>query len=306
MNYYERHLGDYMKNCGHLSLLEHGVYVRLLDVYYTREAPIPAEKAARLIGAATPETLQALQDVLEEFFTLVDGFWHQERADEDIAAYQAGEPERIVKKANEDNRLARHRAERADLFKIITDAGLHAPWNTNIKDLRKLVEEVKAENPDKPETPATKPATGTATPATATHTPIPNTQYPLPSSKASDTREKLPGKICAKLKDEFQILDINPQNPDYLMLISQGVTEEEFMFAAGYAHSQNKASFGWIVARLKGQRNDAKNGSSTPTGYKPSARDQGRAVAAASFMDVGTEDQPQEIEIPGGENVKLK
>jgi uncharacterized protein YdaU (DUF1376 family) len=165
MNYYERHLGDYMKNCGHLSLLEHGIYVRLLDVYYTREAPIPDDKAARLIRAATAPETEALQVVLEEFFILIDGHWHQPRADEEIAAYQAGEPEREVKKANENNRLARHRAERAELFKIITDAGLHAPWNIKIDELRKMADEVKTANTEKP-------ATGTATPATATQSPI--------------------------------------------------------------------------------------------------------------------------------------
>ena len=48
MNYYERHIGDYLKDTAHLSLLEHGVYSRLLDVYYTRESPIPAADAERL------------------------------------------------------------------------------------------------------------------------------------------------------------------------------------------------------------------------------------------------------------------
>jgi uncharacterized protein YdaU (DUF1376 family) len=32
VNYYERHIGDYLKDTAHLSLLEHGIYTRLLDV----------------------------------------------------------------------------------------------------------------------------------------------------------------------------------------------------------------------------------------------------------------------------------
>lgn len=28
MNYYERHLGDYARDTGHLSIMEHGVYTR--------------------------------------------------------------------------------------------------------------------------------------------------------------------------------------------------------------------------------------------------------------------------------------
>jgi len=68
VNYYKRHIGDYMKDAGHLSLLEHGVYTRLMDVYYTRESGIPADQAARLIGARSKDELAALAQVTQEFF----------------------------------------------------------------------------------------------------------------------------------------------------------------------------------------------------------------------------------------------
>lgn len=84
MNFYKRHIGDYIKDAGHLTLLEHGVYTRLLDVYYTREAGIPQDKAARLVGARSKDEVQALANVLEEFFTLTDGTWTQGRCEEEI------------------------------------------------------------------------------------------------------------------------------------------------------------------------------------------------------------------------------
>ena len=84
MNFYKRHIGDYIKKAGHLTLLEHGIYARLMDVYYTREAGIPEDKAARLIGARTKDEVQALSNVLDEFFTLVDGVWTQGRCEEEI------------------------------------------------------------------------------------------------------------------------------------------------------------------------------------------------------------------------------
>ncbi len=84
MNFYKRHIGDYIKDAGHLTLLEHGVYTRLLDVYYTRESGIPEDKAARLIGARSKDEQQALSNVLDEFFTLVDGNWTQGRCEEEI------------------------------------------------------------------------------------------------------------------------------------------------------------------------------------------------------------------------------
>jgi uncharacterized protein YdaU (DUF1376 family) len=88
MNYYKRHIGDYMKDASHLSLLEHGVYMRLLDVYYTRECAIPVDQAARLISARTKEEKAALEVVTCEFFTVVDGAYTQTRCDSEIATMQ--------------------------------------------------------------------------------------------------------------------------------------------------------------------------------------------------------------------------
>ena len=88
MNYYERHIGDYLKDTAHLSLLEHGVYTRLMDVYYTRESVLPEDQVARLIGARSKEEKEALAAVLNEFFQLSEGAWSQLRCDREIARYQ--------------------------------------------------------------------------------------------------------------------------------------------------------------------------------------------------------------------------
>ena len=88
MNYYGRHIGDYLKDTAHLSLLEHGVYTRLMDVYYTREALLPEDQVARLIGARSKEEKEALAAVLGEFFLLHEGAWSQLRCDREIARYQ--------------------------------------------------------------------------------------------------------------------------------------------------------------------------------------------------------------------------
>lgn len=88
MNYYERHIGDYLKDTAHLSLLEHGVYTRLLDVYYTREGSLPDDQVARLVGARGKDELKALRAVLEEFFIDTPAGWTQARCDREIARYQ--------------------------------------------------------------------------------------------------------------------------------------------------------------------------------------------------------------------------
>ena len=88
MNYYERHIGDYLKDTAHLSLLEHGIYGRLLDVYYTREGPLPAGQVERLTGVRSKEERAALSAVLAEFFKADGDTLTHSRCDREIARYQ--------------------------------------------------------------------------------------------------------------------------------------------------------------------------------------------------------------------------
>jgi uncharacterized protein YdaU (DUF1376 family) len=190
LNYFELHIGDYAEATQHLSILEDGVYTRLLRKYYASEKPLPVEieKVQRLIVAKSKEEKAAVEAVLSEFFDLRDDGWHQDRCDDEIARYLAGEPERVAKKANEDARTERHRLERAALFAALTAAGKHAAWNTSIKELRMLVAALPATAPATPVTaPITfevpGPVTAPATPVTATQTPDTNPQLPLPTTQ---------------------------------------------------------------------------------------------------------------------------
>jgi uncharacterized protein YdaU (DUF1376 family) len=90
VNYYKRHIGDYAAATRHLSLLEHGVYCLLLDVYYTTEKPLPLEDRAvfRLVGARTDDEREAVTTILGEFFTSAPDGYRQPRCDEEIAIKQ--------------------------------------------------------------------------------------------------------------------------------------------------------------------------------------------------------------------------
>lgn len=120
MNYYERHVGDYLKDTAHLSLLEHGVYTRLLDVYYTREGGIPTAEAARLVGARSKDERAALVSVLGEYFKLVDGLHSQDRCEREIARFH---DKQAKAKASADARWSKsernanafHRRDAADM-----------------------------------------------------------------------------------------------------------------------------------------------------------------------------------------------
>ena len=89
MDYYERHLGDYAKDTAHLSMLEHGAYGLLLDRYYGTEDGIPEAQAHRVARARTKEEKQAVDAVLEEFFTLTNGVWINARSEEEIVKAKA-------------------------------------------------------------------------------------------------------------------------------------------------------------------------------------------------------------------------
>ena len=91
MNYYKRHLGDYAAATRHLSMIEHGAYTLLLDVYYIGEKPLPNDERAiwRLVGARSKDEREAVSVILQEFFTLEADGWHQTRCDEEIGKKQA-------------------------------------------------------------------------------------------------------------------------------------------------------------------------------------------------------------------------
>lgn len=90
MNYYEHHIGDYVAATAHLSLLEDGVLSRLLRIYYKEELPLPVDIKAvqRLVCARQDDERAAVQVVLEEFFTLKDDGWHNDRCDEEINRFR--------------------------------------------------------------------------------------------------------------------------------------------------------------------------------------------------------------------------
>lgn len=202
MNYYEHHIGDYAQATMHLSFVEDAAYCRLIRKYYATERPLTGDlkQLQRLVGARTKEEKIAVDTILEEFFYFDDGVWRNKRCDEEIAKYLDGEPEREVKKANETNRLKRHRDERASLFKRLTDAGHHAAWNIGMSELRDLVKR----HCDQPETDLPPlPETAPETPATATQTP--DTRHQTP-----DVNPPPPGGVAAKPPTPKRATQLSP------------------------------------------------------------------------------------------------
>ena len=90
MNYYEHHLGDYLRDTAHLTMVEDGAYRRLLDAYYIKELPLPkaVRDIYRLVRAGSKVEKDAVSIVLGEFFSEGDDGWRHKRCDTEIARYQ--------------------------------------------------------------------------------------------------------------------------------------------------------------------------------------------------------------------------
>lgn len=75
MHYYQFNIGDYASSTQHLDPIEDIAYRRMLDLYYSKESPLPKDidQIARLIRMRSHKDSIAI--VLEEFFTKEkDGF----------------------------------------------------------------------------------------------------------------------------------------------------------------------------------------------------------------------------------------
>lgn len=86
MNYYERHLGDWLKDTSGISMLEEGAYNRLVDAYYSQEHGIEHDRRYLISRAMSVAERRAVDSVLSRYFRLgEDGFWVKGRVEEEIA-----------------------------------------------------------------------------------------------------------------------------------------------------------------------------------------------------------------------------
>lgn len=72
MHFYNFNIKDYRAKTAHLSPVEHYIYRSLLDWYYLTERPFPCDITyiARKLLLSSDDEMQALQNVLDEFFVI--------------------------------------------------------------------------------------------------------------------------------------------------------------------------------------------------------------------------------------------
>lgn len=88
MHYYPFNITDFSQSTKHLSIVRRGIYRELIDLYYDKEKPLinDPERLALLILA--PDYSTDVEQVLNEFFTLVDNVWVNEKCEEVITEYK--------------------------------------------------------------------------------------------------------------------------------------------------------------------------------------------------------------------------
>ena len=85
MHYYRHHIGDFLKDTGHLSNDQMGVYLRMLWRYYLDEKPLKDD--CESIAFAMRSDGKTVGLILHHFFVLQDDGWRHKRCDKEIADY---------------------------------------------------------------------------------------------------------------------------------------------------------------------------------------------------------------------------
>ncbi len=91
MIYWKLHIGDWSKSTVHLSPTDVGCYIRLLNYYYEKEAPLPVswDHLFRICGSTTAAERTSVRRVATEFFVDHSDGWYHDRANIEIAKAHA-------------------------------------------------------------------------------------------------------------------------------------------------------------------------------------------------------------------------
>src|SRR5690606_35557529 len=85
------HIGDFNNATRYASRLERSIYRDLLDMYYEQESAIDGtdlDKLQRRLNVRSTDEQTALDFVLTEYFENQDGFYFNNRCEQEIKKYQ--------------------------------------------------------------------------------------------------------------------------------------------------------------------------------------------------------------------------
>lgn len=138
MHYYQFNIGDYRRDTGHLSLLEHGIYRSLIDSCYLNEIPLCEDDAIlmRTHCIRTSEEEKAFKNVLRDFFILTKKGYTHKKCLEQIKKYNAkSEKARLSAKVRWDAKAMRTHSEGNANHKPLTNNHKPIVKRTNQLDI---------------------------------------------------------------------------------------------------------------------------------------------------------------------------
>ncbi|QWE02044.1 YdaU family protein [Polynucleobacter sp. JS-JIR-II-b4] len=236
MNYYEHHIGDYSEATAHLTFIEDATYSRLIRKYYATEKPLPIEMKTvqRLINARSKEEKNAVVSVLNEFFTLTDDGWRQERCDHEIA--------RFKDRQSKARRSAEWRWQTSPVEQILSDSTSNSVCDRNANALPTQ-----------------------CSPNTIHQTPVTNLHTPSKQNNGGE-KEKCPNddlETRQKIANVFAVHGVNiaPRDEKIGEIAKLMAAEEEIQDAITQAKEMRKKASsstpinpGLVLAILKGMR----------------------------------------------------
>lgn len=197
MNYYERHIGDYIRDTVGLSMIEDGAYGRLLDQLYQTEKPLPLDRKEvyRMARATNTTERKAVDYVVGKFFERTDEGFVQKRAMEILAEYwdRPEQPEKKNTKEGNRERQRRSRERRKALFESLAGHGVVPPYNTPMKELEALL----SRHQTQPVTPEKRDMSHAVTesvmaPVMGNHSPLTTNQEPKDIKPLSSRLDETP------------------------------------------------------------------------------------------------------------------
>jgi uncharacterized protein YdaU (DUF1376 family) len=242
MNYYQRHIGDYARDAGHLTMLEHGAYTLLLDNYYVSEKGIPDnEDLCKLMRAKTEEEKAALNYVLSKFFVLKKGCWVNNRVEEELR-----KANKKIKSAKLNGQIGgRPKSKKINENDDVFKKNVAAKNQDGLGDIYHGASDKIEQKPTGLflETDSVNLAYGNVTQSKAPHTPTTNHQPPITNIKTTPIdithfSDDLT-KISVALKSRGINL-INLHNPKLIELLQKGATINDFIEASKIAEEKSK------------------------------------------------------------------
>lgn len=244
VNYYERHIGDYIRDTVSLTMLEDGAYNRLMDQCYQTERPLPLDRKMvyRLARATTAPERKAVDFVISNFFELIEGVgYEQKRIRAEIERFQEKNGDAEDRRENERERQRRHRERRKQLFQVLREHGEVPPYDTSTEELQAMLSRVTSRDESQNVTqPVTRDVTANQAPDTRHQTPKEEQQHNHGGQSRALRDGELPERHVqvAVLLRSLGVTPMTGQHPLAMVFANAGATDAQLRAAVEIARER--------------------------------------------------------------------